>query len=276
MYYIRLKVICSPDWSEILMAEIADAGFDTFMETERGFEAYAEEGKADNDRVNAILDKYAAPASAAFFFDRVKKENWNEQWEKNYQPVVIDDQCMVRAHFHKPDKLYPYEIVITPRMSFGTGHHATTWLMIKNQLRINHTNMRVMDAGTGTGILAIMAEKRGAAFVDAFDTDEWSLENSSENIIINHCRNIRIRKGTVQTLTFEAPFSLVLANINKNVLLEEMPLYAQHLNSGGHLLLSGFWTTDVADLTAAAANCGLLTEYTDERENWAAMLLVKP
>jgi ribosomal protein L11 methyltransferase len=270
-----LQVVCSPQWAEILMAEVAEAGFDTFMETDKGFEAYAEQNRFDVARLESIREKYQEQASAVFFQDRVKKENWNELWEKNYEPVVVEDQCLIRASFHRPEKKYPYEIVITPKMSFGTGHHATTYLMLKNQMKISHAGLRVMDAGTGTGILAIMADKRGAAFVDAFDTDDWSIENSTENIQLNQSTNVRIRKGTVSTLFFEEPFDLILANINKNVLVEEMPKYAAQLKPAGLLLISGFYVADVPDLEKVAQFHGLIRQSTDERDNWACVLFVK-
>ncbi len=275
MFYTRLQVVCSPDWAEILMAEVAEAGFDTFMETEKGFEAYAEQNRFDAARLERIREKYQEPASAVFFQDRVKKENWNELWEKNYQPVVVEEQCLIRAAFHQPEKKYPFEIIITPKMSFGTGHHATTYLMIKNQMNIGHTGLRVMDAGTGTGILAIMADKRGAAFVDAFDTDDWSIENSTENVQLNQCKNVRIRKGTISTLSFEEPFDLILANINKNVLMKEIPEYAALLKPAGQLLISGFYAADIADIEKVAQHHGLSRRVTDERDNWACMLFVK-
>lgn len=275
MFYTRLQVVCSSDWAEILMAEVAEAGFDTFMETDKGFEAYAEQNHFDAARLERIREKYQESASAVFFQDRVKKENWNELWEKNCQAVVVEEQCLIRAAFHQVEKKYPYEIIITPKMSFGTGHHATTYLMIKNQMNINHEGLRVMDAGTGTGILAIMAFKRGASFVDAFDTDDWSIENSTENIQLNHCENVRIRKGSVSTLSFEEPFDIVLANINKNVLTEEMPRYAQLLKPSGHLLISGFYIADIPDIEKAAQQSGLNKKGSDERDNWACILFVK-
>lgn len=276
MFYTRLQVVCAPDWAEILMAEVAEAGFDTFMETDKGFEAYAEQNRFNAARLEYIREKYQEQASAVFFQDRVKKENWNELWEKNYQPVVVENQCLIRASFHQPEKKYPYEIIITPKMSFGTGHHATTYLMIKNQMKIRHAGLRVMDAGTGTGILAIMACKCGADFVDAFDTDDWSIENSTENIQLNQCANVvRIRKGKVSTLSFEEPFDLILANINKNVLVEEIPEYATLLSSGGHMLLSGFYVSDVQDIEKIAHQYGFISKATDEHDNWACVLFVK-
>ncbi len=276
MYYTCLQVICPSGWTEIIMAEVAQLGFESFIETDEGFEAYTEQDAFDKDGLDALCRQYASQTSLSYYLQRVEKENWNEQWEKNYHPVEVEGQCLVRASFHQPHKAYPYEIVITPRMSFGTGHHATTQLMLKNQLQLDHTGLRVMDAGTGTGILAIMAEKRGAVFVDAFDVDEWSIDNCADNLRANHCCNIRLRKGTVQTLTFDAPFQMVLANINKNVLLEEMALYVHHLAPGGRLIVSGFYVTDLPDLTLEAKRCRLAVEWTEAHMNWAAAVFIKP
>jgi ribosomal protein L11 methyltransferase len=275
MYYVRLQVICDPDFSEILMAEIAEAGFDTFMETEKGFEAYAEEHKLDASLLEEIKEKYKAVNPLLFFQDKVQKQNWNEEWEKNVDPIFVDDQCLVRAEFHKIEKKFPYEIIITPKMSFGTGHHQTTYLMIRNQLTINHKDKRVMDAGCGTAILSIMASKLGAKEVEAFDIDEWSVPNGQENIEINHCTNIRVQQGKISDMNFTGKFDIILANINKNVLLAEMNSYADYLISGGHLLLSGFYTKDVDDLKNSAQPYGLKEVHRDERETWAALLLVK-
>src|SRR6187402_2312625 len=211
MYYTRLQVICDPDFSEILMAEIAEAGFDTFMETEKGFEAYVELKKFDNELLAQIQEKYKHIKPLLFFRDKIQKQNWNEEWEKNLQPIIVDDKCLVRAEFHKLDKTYPYEIVITPKMSFGTGHHQTTYLMLKSQMKMDHTNKRVMDAGCGTAILSIMASKLGAKEVEAFDIDEWSVENGNENTEVNHCYNINQQQGKLSELTFDSNFDIILA-----------------------------------------------------------------
>ena len=275
MYYTRLQVVCDSEFSEILMAEVAEAGFDTFMETEKGFEAYTEGKKFDADLLDSILEKYQHVSPLVFFRDEVQKQNWNEEWEKNVEPIFVEDQCLVRAEFHKIEKKYPYEIIITPKMSFGTGHHQTTYLMLKNQMRIDHRNKLVMDAGCGTAILSIMASKLGAKKIEAFDIDEWSVINGKENAEINHCNNITIRQGKISDLQFENNFDIILANINRNILLDEMKYYSAALVSGGHLLLSGFYEKDIPDLREEALKFGLMELQRDDRETWACLLLQK-
>lgn len=275
MYYSRLQVICNPDFSEILMAEIAEAGFDTFMETEKGFEAFVEQNQFDRQKLQDIKDKYTPLTPIVFFIDRVEKKNWNEEWEKSYEPIIVDDTIIIRAHFHKPEKKYPYEIIITPKMSFGTGHHQTTHLMLKAQLNIDHKNKLVMDAGTGTAVLAIMASKLGARKVEAFDIDSWSVENGNENAEVNHCVNINIQQGKISELTFPESFDIILANINKNILLEEMHEYATRLKPGGKLLLSGFYEKDIPDLLHEAQRYDLRKGGSDTRDEWACLLLEK-
>jgi ribosomal protein L11 methyltransferase len=275
MYYTRLTVLCDTEFSEILMAEVAEAGFDTFLETETGFEAYCEQEKFDAQSLSALKEKYSFVSPLLFSFDKVEKQNWNEEWEKNLQPIIVDDRCLVRAEFHKIEKKYPYEIIITPKMSFGTGHHQTTHLMVKTQLEMDHKNKIVMDAGCGTAVLAIMASKLGAKKIEAFDIDEWSVINGQENAEINHCKNINIRQGKISDLTFEDDFDIILANINKNILLQEMHQYAAYLKPGGLLLLSGFYEKDIPDLLTAALPFNLQQVTSHERESWVSLLLKK-
>lgn len=275
MYYTRLQVICNSDFAEILMAEIAEAGFDTFMETDKGFEAYVELEKFDKEQLQYIKDRYSDQTPLIFYQDRIEKQNWNEEWEKSYQPILVDDRCLIRAEFHKIDKEYPYVITITPKMSFGTGHHQTTYLMVKAQMDIDHNNKRVMDAGCGTAILSIMASKRGAKEVVAFDIDEWSVVNGQENIEVNNCNNISLQQGKLSEVNITGTFDIILANINKNVLLEEIRLYQEYLVPGGLLLLSGFYTHDIADLLKEGSTYKLKEVSRDERESWASLLLKK-
>lgn len=274
MYYTRLTVACEAAFTEILMAELSDAGFDTFVETEEGLEAYAEEEQVDHARLDDIKDQYGSETNLDYAFDRVEKENWNENWEKHYEPIIVEDTCLVRASFHTPEKDYPYEVVITPKMSFGTGHHETTYLMIKAQLSLDHRDKLVMDAGCGTAILAIMACKLGARHVEAFDIDEWSIANGQENADVNHCGDkIHLQQGTIRALSFEKPMDIILANINKNVLLSEMPQYKACLRPGGLLLLSGFYESDIDDLLRKASLYDLTEQGRDTRGAWACLLL---
>jgi ribosomal protein L11 methyltransferase len=276
MHYTRLKVQCSPEYAEILMAELSAIGFETFLETENGFEAYVEEERYDRDALQLLKTKYQADTVLDFAFDTIAKKNWNEEWERSYEPIMVEDKCLIRAEFHRIERKFPYEIIITPKMSFGTGHHQTTYLMVKNQMDIDHRNKRVMDAGCGTAILSIMASKCGAKEVEAFDIDEWSVINGEENIIVNGCNNIRIRQGKITEVRPIGKFDVILANINKNVLLDEMRIYAGYLNPSSVLLLSGFYTNDIADLVMEASKHGLKETKRDEREGWACLTLVGP
>lgn len=273
MYHTRLSVACDPTFSEILMAELAQANFDTFLETENGFEAYVEGEQYDRQLVDDIRRKYEQSTPLGFSFSQIPKKNWNEEWEKSYAPIVVEDKCLIRAAFHSAEKKYPYELVITPKMSFGTGHHQTTYLMVKNMMTMDFERKRVMDAGCGTAILSVMACKLGAGEVEAFDIDEWSVVNGNENSAINGCSNIHIQQGKISEIDLAGTFDVVLANINKNVLLEELKIYSSYLNPQGMLLLSGFLTHDIPDLLHESATCNLKEIRRDERETWAALLL---
>jgi ribosomal protein L11 methyltransferase len=271
--YTRLDVECPSSFTDILIAELAEAGFGMFMETPTGFEADAEEGEVNHHALALVKERYSHIELLVFRISSVKKENWNATWESNVTPVIVEDQVLIRAEFHPSDKRFMYEIVITPKMSFGTGHHPTTYLMVKSQLTLDHADKRIMDAGCGTAILSVMASKRGARYVEAFDIDEWSISNGQENVLINACANIRIRQGTIADFSWPDPFDLILANINRNILLAEMATYARHLAPSGLLQLSGFYMKDIPELVAEAARYGLEYEAQDDREQWATLRL---
>ncbi len=275
MAYTRLQVQCATGYTEILIAELAEAGFGMFMENEEGFEADADESDVDQGQLTAIREKYGHVKPLTFILSSVEKQNWNEEWEKNVTPVMIGDQVIIRAEFHKVSTPFPYEIIITPKMSFGTGHHQTTYLMVKSQLTIDHTNKRVMDAGCGTAVLSIMASKRGARIIEAFDIDEWSIINGQENATVNQCTNIRIRQGTIADFQWAESFDIIMANINRNILLNEMESYAHHLIPGGLLQLSGFYVSDISHLVEEAKKYRLTAIAQDEREQWATLRLRK-
>jgi ribosomal protein L11 methyltransferase len=273
--FIELKVNVPPDFSDILLAELAEIGFESFVDTSYGLDGYIPATVFDEQQVAAIREKYSHVTSVTYTYSVIGRKNWNEEWEKSYAPIVIGEQCLVRASFHQGLGSYAYEIIINPKMSFGTGHHETTSLMLENQLHIVHTGKRVLDIGCGTGILAIMACKRGAARADAFDTDEWAVENSRENFELNNCRQATVQQGTVREVKLAPGYDILLANINRNVLLDEMPVYASLLTSGGFLLLSGFYEKDIADIEKMAITQGFIKTAQRIKRPWASLVLKK-
>jgi ribosomal protein L11 methyltransferase len=269
--FIELQVTVPPEFADILVAELAEIGYDTFTETERGINAYIPATRFSESSVQDIIRKYGEVTTISYEHSSIARKNWNEEWEKNYSPIVIGDQCRVRASFHPADRQYPYEIIINPKMSFGTGHHETTALMLENQLHVPHAGKRVLDAGSGTGILAIMAAKLGALRVDAFDIEEWAVENARENGELNNCPQLHIQKGTIDEVVLEDTYDIILANINRNVLLQDIPRYAARLSGGGYLLLSGFYVSDVDDIEQKASAHPLVKENQQTKNNWAAL-----
>jgi len=272
--YLSVNISCKPAFIEIMVAELSMLNYDSMMEKQDGLEAYIKPEWYDEQEIKMLQAKYPE-ADMEYGVEEVIERNWNEEWEQNYEPIVVEDKILVRATFHEANPDFDYEIEINPRMSFGTGHHATTYLMLKNQLAIDHKSKSVLDAGCGTAILAVMAEKLGASRVVAYDNNTWSTENAPENIALNACKNIEVREGTIETINLDEQFDIILANINKNVLLEEMNAYVKYLVKGGHLLLSGFYETDENELKAKAKQNGLTFESKTTKSGWCSLLFTK-
>ncbi|GAA4311676.1 50S ribosomal protein L11 methyltransferase [Nibribacter koreensis] len=275
MDYIEVTFTSSPDYTDILIAELGELGYDTFQETETGFQAYAPEDQFSEEALQEVVERYSFAGSFPYEVKRIAKQNWNEEWEKNFEALLISNQVSVRADFHPKPEGVKYDIVITPKMSFGTGHHETTTLMIENQLTINHVGTRVLDMGCGTGILAIMAEQLGAREVLAVDIEDWTVENAKENAERNACKTLDVRLGDASVLAGEAPFDIILANINRNVLLEDMPVYSELLKAQGPLVLSGFYTEDLPMLQEKAHECNLTFETSRTKNNWVSAIFRK-
>ncbi|WP_205503448.1 50S ribosomal protein L11 methyltransferase [Rufibacter psychrotolerans] len=275
MSFIEVTVTASTEYSEILIAELGELGFDTFQDTDEGFQAYIEEERFSEEDLQEVLERYRFAGEFPYYVQSIAKQNWNEEWEKNFEPLLIAGKVSVRADFHSKPEGIAYDIVITPKMSFGTGHHETTTLMIENQLGLDHVGKRVLDMGCGTGILAIMAEQLGATQVLAVDIEDWTVENARENAERNHCQTLEVRLGDASVLAGEAPFDLILANINRNVLLEDMPVYEQLLQPGGPLVLSGFYTEDLPVLQERAQELGLTFESSRSKNNWVSAIFRK-
>jgi len=256
---------------ELLIAELADLGFESFVEGETSLQAYITSDIFDDQAVRELQNQY----TFQYTFQHLQKVNWNEEWEKNYQPVEIEDKVRIRAVFHEPKPHFTHEILITPKMSFGTGHHETTSLMLEHQLGVSHQNKKVLDAGCGTGVLAIMAHFLGSKDIEAFDNDDWAVENTKENIDLNNCPHIRVYLGTIETVDAQKTFDIILANINRNVLLADIPAYAKLLVKEGYLLLSGFYEEDVVDILALAQSSGLELVSKKSKNNWVSLVCKK-
>ena len=276
MDFIEVAIKAPQDFTDILTAELSEVGYDTFMDTETGFNAYITEDIFDENDLMEVLEKYNGLAEISFETNVIAKQNWNEEWEKNFEPLIIGNQVSVRASFHPRPENVQYDIVINPKMTFGTGHHETTTLMIENQLTVDHKGKRVLDMGTGTGILAIMACKLGASEVVGVEIEDWSVENSLENAALNDCPDIQVHLGDVTVVENDQPYDIVLANINRNVLLADMPAYTALLKSGGPLVLSGFYTEDLPILQEKATEFGLIFESDRTKNNWVSAIFRKP
>jgi ribosomal protein L11 methyltransferase len=278
MNYIEVTFRLSPKapWSDILIAYLAEMGYESFVDTELGFLAYAQEPDFDENALEA-LDVIANPPQDVeinFEIKTIEAQNWNATWERSFEPVIIDNDLAIVAPFHDNFSTTKHTIVIEPKMSFGTGHHQTTRLMSKALFDLNYVPQRVLDMGCGTGVLAILAEKLGATSILAVDVELWAYENSIENAKRNGCQHIQVQHGDVANILGES-FDLILANINKNVLKADIQQYAECLEHGGQLLLSGFFTSDNEDLISIAKNCNLALDKSFQEENWSCLTFVK-
>ena len=256
---------------DILIAALSDIGFDGFEEKETRLTAFIESINFNEDEFDEIIVQH----KIAFLKSIVPEQNWNTLWEQNFEPVIIHNAVAVRAHFHPPVTNVQHEIIITPKMSFGTGHHATTYMMLEQMFPINFTGKSVLDYGTGTGVLAIYAEKLGAAAITAIDNDQWSINNASENIYHNNCMAIKV-------LMADKPvagnvYDVVLANINKNIITDNFKSIVASLGKSATLLLSGLLTEDEADILQLASAFDLQQQDTHHRDKWICMkFIIKP
>ena len=270
MNYIEYDFTVSPTemGAEILMAELAEVGFDSFVDTPTGIKAYIPKDSWNEQILQDIYLLSNPEFTISYQITEIEQVNWNEEWEKNFSPIVVEDLCTVRANFH-PVPNTRYDIVITPKMSFGTGHHETTYMMLQQLLPLSLEGTKVLDMGCGTGILAIMAALRGARDITAIDIDPWCVENATENVQHNNCSFITIKEGDVSLITGEQ-YNLILANINRNILLSDIPAYTQALLPQGLLLVSGFYVEDLPAIKEKCQEVGLTYLSHIERNRWVS------
>lgn len=258
--------------SDILIAELGEAGFESFVEEEDGVMAYMQK----EDWSALILEHVEILKNSdyqiSFEYKEIEQENWNATWESNFNSIQVGDSCVVRAPFHERPKVQ-YDIVIEPKMSFGTGHHETTYMMLQHMLDFDFEEKSVLDMGCGTGVLAILAAMKGAKTVDAVDVDNWCYQNSLENIARNKCSHIHVLEGDASLLNGKK-YDVIIANINRNILLADIPLYVGCLNENGVLFLSGFYEKDMATISKKCQEVALKFEKNLEKNNWVAVKYV--
>ena len=260
--------------SEILIAEMSTLPYNTFQEDNNRLLAYIDSDKFDEEALKNIYSLRQHPDTIKYSYRKIEEKNWNEEWEKNFEAIVVEDKCVIYAPFHQNPPQAQYEIEIMPKMSFGTGHHATTYLMIQYMFAMDFTDKKVLDMGCGTAVLAILAEKLKAALCVAIDNNDWAYKNAKENVKRNGCVHTEVKLGHAETIKGES-FDIILANINRNVLLEDIPTYVNALTPGGELLLSGILQEDFEKIHSLALQSGLSFHGKLERNNWNAARFTK-
>ena len=258
--------------TEILLAELGETPFESFIETEEGLSAYIQKQYWNENVLEDIFILKSSEFKIEYTFEEIEQVNWNEEWEKNFEPIEVGNSCYVRAPFHEKTSAQ-YDIVIEPKMSFGTGHHETTFMMIQHLLETDLENKKTLDMGCGTAILAILAEMRGAKPIDAIDIDNWCYLNSIENAERNNCEHISVYEGDASLLNGKK-YDVIIANINRNILLNDMQQYVDCLNEGATLLLSGFYEEDIPAIDASCTEKGLKFVKKFDKNNWVALKYV--
>lgn len=273
--YIEYQFTITPlePWNDVLIAQLGESGFESFVETETGVTGYVLKS-LDTDSILENVDVMSSElVDIAFAKAEIAPTNWNAEWEKNFNPITVDNRCEVRAPFHEPSGV-EYDIVIEPKMSFGTGHHQTTHMMIQHLLQEDLTGQTVLDMGSGTGVLAILAQMRGATAVDAIDIDTWCYENALENVDRNKANKVEVLLGGAELLDGKA-YDFIIANINRNILLQDIPRYGNSLKAGGRILFSGFYTEDLELIKAACHEIGIYYDSHIVKDNWVGLKMIK-
>ncbi len=269
----QIKLIPLTPWNEILIAQLSENGFDTFIEHEDGFSAFIPMEKFNQEIFDEVLSILPEDVQYSVEKQELEDVNWNQEWEKNFEPILVENQIYLHADFHEKRSEIPYQINIQPKMSFGTGHHETTYLMLKTMLSMDFKDKSVLDMGCGTSVLAVFSKQKKAKSALAIDNDTWAFENSLENVKRNQVE-IEIKLGDASLLGTQK-FDIILANINKNILLQDMEKYVENLIENGFLLMSGIYNFDVDDITETAEELGLIFISKEEKNNWCAVKFQK-
>jgi ribosomal protein L11 methyltransferase len=275
-YELTIQLSDFDAWNDIIIAYLADLDFESFQEESPKIKAYVQETAYDGVKLQDLFHAIQLEQHVIESFEvkLIPQQNWNAQWESQFEPVFIGEAIRVVAPFHQLEPFGGIEIMIEPKMSFGTGHHQTTHLMCASMMEMDFHSKRVLDMGSGTGVLAILAEKRGATDIVAIDIEEWSAENCAENVLRNACTHIQSLHGGMEVIPSEK-FDVVLANINKNVLTAQIATYSDRMKKGAYLLLSGFFVSDTDELKMVAARLNFHFVVQHELEGWAVLIFKK-
>ena len=268
--YIKLSEV-NP-FAEIVVARLNEIDFESYSEDENGVKAYVQSHLLKEDLVCEILNDISKTTELSFTINKVKQENWNKQWESNFAPVTINDKCVIRAHFHDEIPDVVHEIIITPKMSFGTGHHETTSLIMSEMFHLDFKEKSVLDMGCGTGVLAILASKLGASSLVGIDVDEWAVENSEENSMLNNVDNIDFIHGDADVIR-DSKFKIILANINRNIILNDLETYVGAMEDKSEILFSGFFKEDVPLILDKSKQLGLELVVLKNKKKWQMLHL---
>ncbi|MFW5830684.1 MAG: 50S ribosomal protein L11 methyltransferase [Prolixibacteraceae bacterium] len=278
MRYLKIDIHLNPhkEWfRDVLTAQLAEIGFESFMESEKGVEAFIPVNEFNEPALKALISDQPANIKITWTKEIIEDKNWNEEWEKNYfQPLLIGDECVIRAPFHKEFPKEKYEVIIEPNMAFGTGNHETTSMMVESILQEKLEGKSVLDMGCGTGILGILASMKGAEKITAIDISEWAVSGTKENAVLNKVTNISANLGDASLLGNES-YDLILANIQRNVLIADMEKYAENLKKNGKIFLSGFYSEDLPDIKIVAEKRGLRYISHQTRKNWVVAIMQK-
>ena len=269
---IRLKPVVP--FADILVARLNEIEFESYCEDENGLRAYVQTHLLDENAVKEIINEVAKLCELSYMITKVKQENWNKKWENNFEPVHINDKCVIRAHFHAAFPDVEHEIIITPKMSFGTGHHETTFLVMNEMFAMDFKDKTVLDMGSGTGVLAILAAKLGATSLIGIDFDEWAYENAVENAQINAISTISFLHGD-SNLIGDATFDIILANINRNIILQDIATYVKAMNTKSEILFSGFLKEDIPLILEKSEQLGLELVDSKNKKKWQMLHLKK-
>ena len=267
---------CNETVNDVVSALAGEIGFESFVECEGGIQAYIQQTLFDEEALKEMVANFPLPDTRIeYTIKEAEDKNWNEEWEKHFfKPIIIDNRCIIHSSFHRDIPKLEYDIIIDPKMAFGTGHHETTSLMVSEILKMDLSGRTVLDMGCGTSVLAILASMKGASAITAIDIDDWCVENSLENIALNGVNNIQVLLGDASLLR-GMHFDVIIANINRNILLNDMAAYSHCLSEGGCLYMSGFYTEDVSIIESGAVKHGLKMDYFNQKNNWAAVKMTK-